>query len=62
MILTFSTEFVIYNMDPVLTGVGIIGQGGPRTVEFTICVCPNSYGLAKTEICINTLLSSLLDR
>ena len=24
-------------------------------------VCRNSYGLAKTEICINTLLSSLLD-
>ena len=31
-------------------------------VEFTICVCHNSYGLTKTEICINTLLGSLLDR
>ena len=50
------------NMDPVLNGVGIIGQGGPWTAEFTICVCPNLYRLAKTEICINTILSSLLDR
>ena len=31
-------------------------------VEFTICVCHNLYGLTKAEICINTLLSSLLDR
>ena len=31
-------------------------------VEFTICVCRNSYGIIKTEICIDTLLSSLLDR
>ena len=30
--------------------------------EFTICVWRNSYGLAKTEICINTLISSPLDR
>ena len=50
------------NMDPVLTEVGIIEQGEPRTVEFTICVCPNSYGLAKAEICINTILSIILDR
>ena len=31
-------------------------------VEFTFCVCCNLYGLIKTEMCINTLLSSLLDR
>ena len=31
-------------------------------VEFTFCVCRNSYRLIKTKICINTLLSSLLDR
>ena len=31
-------------------------------VEFTICVFRNSYGLTKTEICINNILSSLLDR
>ena len=31
-------------------------------VEFTFCVCRNSYGIIKTEICINTLLSSRLDR
>ena len=30
-------------------------------VEFTFCVCRNFYGLIKTEICINSLLSSLLD-
>ena len=30
--------------------------------EFTFCVFRNSYGLIKTEICINTILSSLLDR
>ena len=34
----------------------------PDFFEFTICVCRNSYGLTNTEICINTLLSSLLDR
>ena len=32
------------------------------TFEFVFCDCRNSYGLIKTEICINTLLSSLLDR
>ena len=31
-------------------------------VEFNICVCRNSYKLIKTEICINSLLGSLLDR
>ena len=31
-------------------------------VEFTFCVCYNSYGLIKTEICIKNLLSSILDR
>ena len=31
-------------------------------VEFRICVCRNLYGLKKTEIYINTLLSSLLYR
>ena len=31
-------------------------------VEFTFCVCRNSYGIIKTEIYINSLLSSLLDR
>ena len=31
-------------------------------VEFTICVCRNLYGLTKTEMFINTFLSSLLDR
>ena len=32
------------------------------SVEFTFCVCRNSYGVIKTEICINTFFSSLLDR
>ena len=32
------------------------------SVEFTICVGHNLYGLTKTEMCINTLLNSLLDR
>ena len=31
-------------------------------VEFVFCVCSSSYGLIKMEICINTLLSSLLGR
>ena len=31
-------------------------------VEFTFFVCSNLYELIMTEICINTLLSSLLDR
>ena len=31
-------------------------------VEFTFFVCRNVYGLINTEICINNLLSSLLDR
>ena len=31
-------------------------------VKFTFFVCRNSYGLIKTEICIYTLLSCLLDR
>ena len=31
------------------------------SVRFTFCVCRNLYGLVKTEICINSLLSSLLD-
>ena len=30
--------------------------------EFTICVGRNLYELTKTEICINNLLSSFLDR
>ena len=30
-------------------------------VEFTFCVCRNPYRLVKTEICINSLLSILLD-
>ena len=30
-------------------------------VEFTFCVCRNSYGLVNTEICINSLICSLLD-
>ena len=32
------------------------------SIEFTFYVCRNLYGLIKTEICTNTLLSSLLDR
>ena len=31
-------------------------------VEFTFCVCHNSYGLIETEIFIKYLLSSILDR
>ena len=31
-------------------------------VDFKFCVCRNLYRLIKTEIYINTLLSSLLDR
>ena len=31
-------------------------------VEFTICVFHNSYGITKTDIFINTILSSILDR
>ena len=31
-------------------------------VEFTFYVFRNLYGLIKTEVCINTLLISLLDR
>ena len=31
-------------------------------VELMFCVYHNSYGLKKTEICINYLLSSILDR
>ena len=31
-------------------------------VEFTFCVYRNAYRLVKTEICTNSLLSSLLDR
>ena len=32
------------------------------SIEFTFYVCRNSFWLIKTEICTNTLLSSLLDR
>ena len=32
------------------------------TVEFMFCVCRNLHGLVKTEMCINSLISSLLDR
>ena len=32
------------------------------SVEFTFYVCRNSYRLINTEICINTILSILLDR
>ena len=31
-------------------------------VEFTFCVCRNLYGLIKTEICIISLISSILYR
>ena len=31
-------------------------------VVFTFFVCRDSYGLIKTEICINSLLGSILDR
>ena len=31
-------------------------------VEFTFCVCRNLYGLVKIEICIISLIISLLDR
>ena len=41
---------------------GAWGSTLVQIVEFTICVCRNSYGLTKTEICINTFISSLLDR
>ena len=33
-----------------------------EAVEFTISVCRYSYGLTKTEISINIILSSLLGR
>ena len=31
-------------------------------VEFKFCVFRNLFGLINTEICINSLLSSILDR
>ena len=46
------------NMAPTLPGF----QGIKCYVLNSRFVCRNLYGLAKTEICINTLLSSLLDR
>ena len=33
-----------------------------QCVEFSFCICRNLCGLIKTEIFINTLLMSLLDR
>ena len=42
----------------VRSGTPAICMAMEPPFEFTVCVCPNLYGIVKTEICINSLLSS----
>ena len=51
----------IFVTTPLLTCPTQVSNVLGVVVEFTFCVCHNLYGLINTEICIKSILSSILD-